>query len=91
MIFYRRIIPGRRGSTKTTQQASLKKRTFLESHSSTIMSDPAASGGGEAGGGGPRKEIYTYAAPWTVFAMAWSRRYERKVSFSVKNVYQECS
>jgi len=23
----------------------------------------------------PRKEIYTYAAPWTVFAMAWSRRY----------------
>lgn len=23
----------------------------------------------------PRKEIYTYTAPWTVFAMAWSRRY----------------
>jgi hypothetical protein len=22
----------------------------------------------------PRKEIYTYTAPWTVFAMAWSRR-----------------
>ena len=21
-----------------------------------------------------RKEIYTYKAPWTVFAMAWSRR-----------------
>lgn len=27
-----------------------------------------------AGGGGQRKEIYTYAAPWTVFAMAWSHR-----------------
>ena len=25
-------------------------------------------------GGGPRKEIYTYTAPWTVFAMAWSNR-----------------
>jgi hypothetical protein len=23
----------------------------------------------------PRKEIYTYTAPWTVFATAWSRRY----------------
>lgn len=22
----------------------------------------------------PRKEIYTYQAPWTVFAMAWSRK-----------------
>lgn len=25
-------------------------------------------------GGGQRKEIYTYSAPWTVFAMAWSHR-----------------
>ena len=23
----------------------------------------------------PRKEIYTYTAPWSVYAMAWSRRY----------------
>jgi hypothetical protein len=29
-------------------------------------------GGGDLA---PRKEIYTYQAPWTVFAMAWSRRY----------------
>lgn len=26
-------------------------------------------------GSGPRKEIYTYQAPWTVFSMAWSRKY----------------
>ena len=25
--------------------------------------------------GPPRKEIYTYNAPWTVFAVAWSRRF----------------
>jgi len=33
-------------------------------------------GGGDQGGGGgaPRKEIYTYNAPWTVFSVAWSRR-----------------
>ena len=29
----------------------------------------------EAGSGGPRKEIYTYKAPWTVFALSWSHRY----------------
>jgi len=43
------------------------------------MSDPNSGGGADAGasgggGGPPRKEIYTYTAPWTVFAMAWSRR-----------------
>jgi hypothetical protein len=30
------------------------------------------------GGGGndtPRKEIYTYQAPWVVYSMAWSRKY----------------
>ena len=38
----------------------------------------ATAGGGDAGYDRdipPRKEIYTYQAPWTVFAMAWSRRY----------------
>jgi hypothetical protein len=29
----------------------------------------------EAGSEGPRKEIYTYKAPWTVFALSWSHRY----------------
>jgi hypothetical protein len=32
----------------------------------------------------PRKEIYTYTAPWTVFAMAWSRRYVYVVFFCVE-------
>jgi len=32
--------------------------------------------GGEIGDG-QRKEIYTYQAPWTVYAMAWSHRYVR--------------
>ncbi len=27
-----------------------------------------------ADGDNQGKEIYTYAAPWTVFAMAWSHR-----------------
>ena len=29
----------------------------------------------------PRKEIYTYQAPWTVYAMAWSRRQESGTQF----------
>ena len=29
----------------------------------------------DVGDAPPRKEIYTYAAPWTIYAMAWSRRY----------------
>jgi WD repeat-containing protein 68 len=29
----------------------------------------------------PRKEIYTYAAPWTVFSMAWSRRQDKTSQF----------
>ncbi len=33
-------------------------------------------------GGGQRKEIYTYAAPWTVFAMAWSHRCVLLLAFS---------
>lgn len=31
--------------------------------------------GGISDTGPPRKEIYTYNAPWTVFAVAWSRRF----------------
>lgn len=29
----------------------------------------------------PRKEIYTYQAPWTVFAMAWSKRVKANTQF----------
>jgi len=46
-----------------------------------IMADPASHSNNNGGGGGtgndqqqPRKEIYTYAAPWTVYAMAWANR-----------------
>lgn len=32
------------------------------------------SGGGGGGGGGGRKEIYTYEAPWQIYAMGWCQR-----------------
>merc|ERR1719491_945689 len=32
-------------------------------------------------GDGQRKEIYTYEAPWTVFAMAWSHRTDPGAQF----------
>jgi len=41
---------------------------------------PPDSGGGVVGGA-QRKEIYTYKAPWTVFAMAWSHRPEPNTQF----------
>lgn len=44
-----------------------------------MAADPAAADG--AGGAAPRKEIYTYQAPWTVYAMAWSRRQEPGTQF----------
>jgi hypothetical protein len=31
------------------------------------------------GGDTPRKEIYTYQAPWVVFSLAWSRKYVMNV------------
>jgi WD repeat-containing protein 68 len=31
--------------------------------------------------GAPRKEIYTYQAPWTVFAMSWSRKIDPTSQF----------
>jgi hypothetical protein len=33
-----------------------------------------------------RKEIYTYTAPWTVFSMAWSRRYVLEADESCRPV-----
>ena len=42
---------------------------------SQAMAEHDAAANAAAGGGqGSRKEIYTYKAPWTVFAMSWSRR-----------------
>lgn len=32
-------------------------------------------------GNPPRKEIYTYKAPWTVFSLAWSNRIEQNAQF----------
>mmetsp|Transcript_40719 Transcript_40719/g.79687 ORF Transcript_40719/g.79687 Transcript_40719/m.79687 type:complete len:167 (-) Transcript_40719:621-1121(-) len=29
----------------------------------------------------PRKEIYTYQAPWTIFAMSWSQRLDSNTQF----------
>jgi len=39
-----------------------------------------ADAGGEIGDG-QRKEIYTYEAPWTIFAMAWSHRTDPGAQF----------
>ena len=54
------------------------------------MGDRVEIGDGKAGETG-RKEIYTYAAPWSVFAMAWSHRLvcEANGSFQVF-VNSEC-
>ena len=38
------------------------------------MSHRAGMDDGKVGEAGHRKEIYTYTAPWSVFAMAWSHR-----------------
>jgi len=52
---------------QTRQNPIVRRQTMADS-----------GGGGGAGapapGGAPRKEIYTYTAPWTVFAMAWANR-----------------
>jgi len=30
---------------------------------------------------GPRKEIYTYKAPWTIYSLAWSHRHDSSSQF----------
>lgn len=37
------------------------------------MGEPGG-GGGAGGAGGGRKEIYTYEAPWCIYAMGWCQR-----------------
>ena len=39
------------------------------------MTDNMSNTGGGGGSDTPRKEIYTYQAPWVVYSMAWSRKY----------------
>jgi len=41
------------------------------------MATPGTPGGEQS----PRKEIYTYNAPWTVFSLAWSNRVEPTANF----------
>ena len=38
-----------------------------------------------------RKEIYTYEAPWTTYAMAWCRRSEGKFRMAVGSYKEEYS
>lgn len=38
------------------------------------MGDQGGTTSGGGGGGGARKEIYTYEAPWQIYAMGWCQR-----------------
>lgn len=38
------------------------------------MGDQGGTTTGGGGGGGGRKEIYTYEAPWQIYAMGWCQR-----------------
>jgi len=44
------------------------------------MGDP---GSNSNPGGAPRKEIYTYRAPWTIFGLAWTRRPDPTTQFKL--------
>ena len=45
-----------------------------QQHEDVISNDLMHQNNSSTQESGQRKEIYTYEAPWTVFAMAWSHR-----------------
>lgn len=82
----KRCIVERTGSTWANLSIEISRQSIcrhfmMGDHSVEIMphdSNTTHGGGGVIGGipgQGQRKEIYTYTAPWTIFAMAWSHRW----------------
>ena len=65
------------GAIQSRQRHSNNHTSSHNKHQST-MTDRSP---GPADAGAPRKEIYTYKAPWTVFSMAWSHRTDPSSQF----------